>query len=111
MSQTFSAGVDLQSLILGINSEKQRFVTRLILVEGCEVSLRRSRDHSQGCQEEQQICVRWIQDATEHSMIQISGVSGTQSQNFALLYQSLIFAIYILVKAWICSSSQVNFGF
>lgn len=52
MSQTFPAAVDLQPLILEINSEKQSFVTSLILVEDCEVSVRRGRDHSQGFQEE-----------------------------------------------------------
>lgn len=52
LGQTFPSAVDLQSLILEVNSEKQSFMTRLILVEGCEVSLRRSRDHSQGFQGE-----------------------------------------------------------
>lgn len=52
LSQTFPKEMDLQSLILQINPEKQSFTTTLVLVEICQVSVRRSRDHSQGFQEE-----------------------------------------------------------
>ena len=51
LTQTFPSEMDLQSLILQINPEKQSFMTRLVLAEDCEVSMRRNRDHSQGFQE------------------------------------------------------------
>jgi len=48
----FSSEMDLHSLILQINPEMLGFMTRLILTEICEVSMRRSRDHNQGFHEE-----------------------------------------------------------
>lgn len=58
LSQTFPSEMDLQSLILQINPEKQSFMTRLALVEVCGVSMRSDRDNSQGFQEEEFILAR-----------------------------------------------------
>lgn len=40
LSQTFPSEMDLQSLILQINPEEQSFMTRLVLTEVCEFSIR-----------------------------------------------------------------------
>lgn len=115
LSQTFPKEMDLQSLILQINPEKQSFMTTLVLVEICQVSEKEQGPQSwlsgriaHACQVNSEHC-RTLYDPDLRVFRHRKSGLCTAVSKFDLCHLYLSKSLNLSCPVW--PSSQANFGF